>query len=155
MGACLERMSRTRPNILITGTPGCGKTTTADLVVTLSSGAMRHIEVSKLVEEKGLHDGRDEERGCWFIDDDALCDELEDPMSEGGIILDTHCCIDYFPERWFDLVVVLRCDTNALYSGWRDAATPRRKSKRMCSARSCRWCLRRPERIIKQISWLS
>ena len=33
----------------------------------------RHIEVSKLVEEKALHDGRDEERGCWFIDDDAVC----------------------------------------------------------------------------------
>merc|ERR1712166_1502655 len=76
---------------------------------------MRQVEVSKLVEEKALHDGRDEERGCWFIDDDALCDELEDSMTAGGVILDTHCCIDYFPERWFDLMVVVRCDTNTLY----------------------------------------
>ena len=39
----------------------------------------RHIEVSKLVEEKGLHDGRDEERGCWFIDDDAVCSPPHPP----------------------------------------------------------------------------
>ena len=45
-----------------------------------------------------------------------LCDELEEAMSEGGVILDTHSCIDYFPERWFDLVVVLRTDNSALYA---------------------------------------
>ena len=35
--------------------------------------------------------------------------------TEGGKILDTHMCVDYFPERWFDLVVVLRSSTNVLF----------------------------------------
>lgn len=35
-------------------------------------------------------------------------------MSEGGYIVDFHSC-DFFPERWFDLVVVLRANTAVLY----------------------------------------
>lgn len=33
---------------------------------------------------------------------------------KGGIILDYHTC-DIFPERWIDLVVVLRCDHSVLW----------------------------------------
>lgn len=44
-----------------------------------------------------------------------VCDELEPLMSErGGIILEFHSC-DFFPERWFGLVVLLRCDNTALF----------------------------------------
>jgi adenylate kinase len=32
----------------------------------------------------------------------------------GGTILDWHAC-DLFPERWIDLVIVLRCDSTVLY----------------------------------------
>lgn len=34
--------------------------------------------------------------------------------SEGGYIIDWHAC-DLFPERWIDLVIVLRCDSTTLY----------------------------------------
>ena len=43
-----------------------------------------------------------------------LLDELEPLASEGGIILDWHTC-EVFPERWADLVVVLRCDHTRLW----------------------------------------
>ena len=43
-----------------------------------------------------------------------LCDELEDSMREGGNIVDYHGC-DLFPERWFDLVVVLQTENGILY----------------------------------------
>ena len=36
-------------------------------------------------------------------------DDLEPLVSDGGLILDWHTC-EMFPERWADLVVVLRCD---------------------------------------------
>jgi adenylate kinase len=32
-------------------------------------------------------------------------------MEEGGILVDYHGC-DFFPERWFDLVVVLQTELN-------------------------------------------
>ena len=35
-------------------------------------------------------------------------------MSDGGIVLEHHT-VDFFPERWFDLVLVLRCDNTILY----------------------------------------
>lgn len=43
-----------------------------------------------------------------------VCDELEDMMEEGGNIVDYHGC-DFFPERWFDCVVVLQTDNSVLY----------------------------------------
>lgn len=35
-------------------------------------------------------------------------------MSNGGNIVDYHSC-DFFPERWFDIVFVLRTDNTTLY----------------------------------------
>ena len=43
-----------------------------------------------------------------------LLDHMEPLMSTGGKVVDFHSC-DLFPERWFQLVVVLRADTNVLY----------------------------------------
>ena len=41
-------------------------------------------------------------------------DTLEDAMNTGGNIVDYHGC-DFFPERWFDIVFVLRTDNGLLY----------------------------------------
>lgn len=44
-----------------------------------------------------------------------ICDELEPSIGQqGGFIVDFHSC-DIFPERWFDLVMVLRADNTILY----------------------------------------
>eukprot|EP00842_Homolaphlyctis_polyrhiza_P002124 jgi/Hompol1/2912/HPOL_003064-RA len=104
---------RARPNILVTGTPGTGKTTTCEMLAIVSG--LRHIEVGKLVKEKQLHDGFDTEFQSFLINEDKVVDELEDIMADGGIIVDHHGC-DFFPERWFDLVVVLTCSNDVLYS---------------------------------------
>lgn len=44
-----------------------------------------------------------------------VVDELDEKMSEGGVIVDYHGC-DLFPERWFDIVFVLRTDNTQLYT---------------------------------------
>ena len=36
-----------------------------------------------------------------------VVDALEDALSAGGCVVEAHSC-DFFPERWFDLVVVLQ-----------------------------------------------
>ncbi|KAM1002630.1 hypothetical protein EV1_002951 [Malus domestica] len=105
-------MVRTRPNILVTGTPGTGKTTTSSALAEATQ--LRHINVGDLVKAKNLHDGWDDELDCYVINEDLVCDELEDTMEEGGNIVDYHGC-DFFPERWFDLVVVLQTDNTVLY----------------------------------------
>ncbi|TPX67244.1 adenylate kinase [Spizellomyces sp. 'palustris'] len=103
---------RQRPNILVTGTPGTGKTTTSELIA-IATG-LEHVEVGSLVKERGLHQGWDGEFQSWLLDEDKVIDELEPMMLEGGKVVDHHGC-DFFPERWFDLVVVLRTDNQILY----------------------------------------
>lgn len=103
---------RCRPNILVTGTPGTGKTTTCEMLV--EATGMRHVDVGKWVREQSLHLGRDEEFDCYFVDEDKVCDALEDVVAAGGVVVDHHGC-DFFPERWFDLVLVLQADTAVLY----------------------------------------
>ena len=76
---------------------------------------MKHVEVSELMKERQLPQGWDEELSCYILDEERLCDELEDQMEQGGRLIDFHGA-DFFPERWFDLVVVLRADNSVLYS---------------------------------------
>jgi adenylate kinase len=49
-----------------------------------------------------------------ILDEDKLLDVMEPIMAAGGNIVDYHSC-DLFPERWFDLVLVLKADTEILY----------------------------------------
>ncbi|KAI0064880.1 P-loop containing nucleoside triphosphate hydrolase protein [Artomyces pyxidatus] len=121
-----EISSRKSPVIVITGTPGTGKSTHAQLLAEESPIPLKHINVGDLVKEKGLHDGFDEEWQSYSVDEDKVLDELEPLASEGGIILDWHTC-DIFPERWADLVVVLRCDHTQLWDRLEKRGYPLKK----------------------------
>lgn len=121
-------MPRTYPNIILTGTPGVGKTTTAQQLVELSrtSGTssetqipLKHLSINKIAKEQNFYDSYDEELQTNVVDEDKLLDHVEeliaDGEGEGGYVIDWHVC-DIFPERWVDLVVVLRCeDTQVFY----------------------------------------
>eukprot|EP01135_Chromosphaera_perkinsii_P005504 Nk52_evm53s352 gene=Nk52_evmTU53s352 len=106
------------PNILVCGTPGTGKTTFCELLVATCEELLRHVNIGDLVKEKKLDEGYDEEYECLVIDEDAVCDEIEEMMTDnnnrGGLVVDYHGC-DFFPERWFDLVIVLKTNNTTLY----------------------------------------
>lgn len=61
---------RQRPNLLITGTPGTGKSTTASALAEATT--FRHICVGDLVKEKNLHEGWDNEFECHVINEDLV-----------------------------------------------------------------------------------
>ncbi|KAI8966955.1 AAA domain-containing protein [Mycotypha africana] len=105
-------MERSLPNILVTGTPGTGKTTTSEMIA--EATGLKHVNVGELVKTQQLHEGYLEEFDTHILDEDKLLDEMEDMMKEGGKVVDFHTC-EIFPERWFDLVLVLRSDTANLY----------------------------------------
>ena len=51
---------------------------------------------------------------CHVLDEDRLLDEMEERLVDGGVVVDYHSC-ELFPERWFDLVIVLTAETNVLH----------------------------------------
>ncbi|OBT65998.1 hypothetical protein VE03_03193 [Pseudogymnoascus sp. 23342-1-I1] len=103
---------RTKPNIIITGTPGVGKTTHCETLA--ASLGLTHLSINTIVKDKACHDGWDEEYQSWIVDEDKLLDEIEEEVKQGGYIIDWHAC-DLFPKSWIDLVVVLRVDSTILY----------------------------------------
>ncbi|NXS57542.1 KAD6 kinase, partial [Brachypteracias leptosomus] len=99
--------------VLSSGTPGVGKTTLGKELA--SRTGLTYINVGDLAKEGELYEGFDEEYDCPILDEDRVIDELEDKMSEGGVIVDYHGC-DFFPERWFHIVFVLRTENSFLYN---------------------------------------
>ncbi|XP_036099598.1 adenylate kinase isoenzyme 6-like [Molossus molossus] len=99
-------------NILLNGKPGDGKTTLSkELAPRLG---LRYIKVGDLTREGQVYDGYDEKHECPILHEDRVVDELENQMSEGGVIVDYHSR-DFFPERWFHIVFVLKTGNNVLY----------------------------------------
>jgi adenylate kinase len=115
---------RSLPNIIITGTPGVGKTSTATQLLSLASSSnpainLRHLPINDLVKSRECHTGFDEELQTLVVDEDKLMDEvekeIEDGEGQGGWVIDWHSTAG-FAVRWVDLVVVLRCEeTDVLF----------------------------------------
>ena len=112
-----DESGRKRPNILVTGTPGVGKTSTASLLA--ETLGFKHVNVGELIKKHKFYDGRDDELDTHILDEDKLLDLMEAMLQEyadegAGVVADYHAC-ELFPERWFDLILVLRTKTEVLY----------------------------------------
>ncbi|KAF8078472.1 AAA domain-containing protein [Lyophyllum atratum] len=118
--------SRQAPVIVITGTPGTGKSTHAEILANESPIPLKHINVGEWVKERGLYEDFDQEWQSYTVDEDRLLDDLEPIVAEGGVILDWHTC-EAFPERWPDLVVVLRCNHSKVWERLEKRGYPLKK----------------------------
>lgn len=63
-------MSRSQPNIIITGTPGTGKTSHCELLAERTG--LKHISVNQIVKDQECHEGWDEEYQSWIVDEDKV-----------------------------------------------------------------------------------
>ena len=91
-------MSRKQPNILITGTPGTGKTTTCQQVI--EAIGFTHINVGDWVKQHELHSGWDDEHDCYIIDEDKVC--VADSLFKLKLCLAS--CLKmswYFQQHWY------------------------------------------------------
>lgn len=62
--------SRTQPNIIVTGTPGVGKTTHCEILA--ENTGLKHLSINDVVKDRGCHDGYDEEFKSWIVDEDKV-----------------------------------------------------------------------------------
>jgi adenylate kinase len=107
-------MLRTNPNIIITGTPGVGKTTHCQELA--AKTGLHHLDINEVVKKHNIGEPSDnpEDPNLQIVDEDRLLDCVENDLEEGGQIIDWHAC-DLFPVKQIDLVCVIRCDNKILY----------------------------------------
>jgi adenylate kinase len=61
---------RTQPNIIITGTPGVGKSAHCELLA--KETGLKHLAINDFAKENDCFDGKDEELGSWIVDEDKV-----------------------------------------------------------------------------------
>ena len=74
---------RSRPNVLITGTPGTGKTLTATEVV--QRIGFEHRNVGDIAKIGQMYEGWDEKFQCHILDEDKVREEGSDPIGDMGV----------------------------------------------------------------------
>ena len=91
-----ERKGAARPNILVTGTPGVGKTRAAEAIA--ARLGLQRLGVSELAKQLSAFEEFDEARQCQVLDEDRVLDAMEPDLGRGGFVVDYHAC-ELFPER--------------------------------------------------------
>lgn len=61
---------RLQPNIIVTGTPGVGKTIHCEALA--QTTGLRHLSINHVVKDRGCHDGWDENFQSWIVDEDKV-----------------------------------------------------------------------------------
>jgi len=110
----MSTMTRTSPNIIITGTPGVGKTTHSETLAQRTG--LHHLDINDVVKKHNIGESSNDpdDPNTKIVDEDRLLDCIENDLEDGGQIIDWHAC-DLFPPRLIDLVCVVRCENNVLY----------------------------------------
>ena len=97
---------------IITGTPGCGKSTVAKIVSSKTNSKL--ISINSLLDDYDLNLGVDEKRGYKIVDTLAMIpivDKISKDNPDYNIIFEGHLAHDY-PNA--DKVIVLRCNPDIL-----------------------------------------
>ena len=99
------------PVIIVTGTPGTGKTTVAKHVGKVLK--LKYVDVNMLIKEKDLATGYDKKRNCSIINEKKLKRELIALAKLKTCIIDSHMS-HLLPAKYADLCIVTRCDLKVL-----------------------------------------
>jgi adenylate kinase len=100
--------------VIITGTPGTGKSTVSKIVAKTLNTTL--IGINDLIIEKHLYNGYDSEKGYKIVDMEALSREIKlliDNTDE-QLILEGHLAHDFEVDKLVELVIVLRARPNVL-----------------------------------------
>jgi len=102
--------------ILVTGTPGVGKTTVSHKLA--SKLDARYVGVTELVKKQQLITGIDENRQTYVADTEKVSKQLQQILAkaEGRVIIEGHYAVDVVPNKDVNTVFVLRRDPRELKS---------------------------------------
>jgi adenylate kinase len=103
-----------RKVVLVTGTPGVGKTTVSQkLAIKLDAV---YVGVTELVKEQNFITSVDKERKTLIADTEKVSKHLQGILAktEGSIIIEGHYAVDVVPKKDVNTVIVLRRDPREL-----------------------------------------
>ena len=105
--------------ILISGTPGTGKTSVSNMIAELYNGKVLSLNEPKVFKEFNIH--FDNKRDTYVIDTDKLLTHIINLIEEYKnndpeyLIIEGHFS-DIIPESYIDYAIILRCDPYVLKS---------------------------------------
>ncbi len=101
--------------IVVTGTPGTGKTTLAKRLSKLLG--YPYVDVNDIILRYGLSEGYDKERDCKIVDTKELNKILIDIIrsSDSPLVIDSHLA-HFLPKRFVSLCIITRCNLKLLRS---------------------------------------
>jgi len=96
--------------IVVTGTPGTGKTAVAKKIA--QKKGYLYVDVNAIIRKYGLSEGYDKKRKTKLIDvkklNAALVKEIRLHSKEKGMVIDSHLS-HYLPRKLVDVCIVTKC----------------------------------------------
>lgn len=107
-------MKLIRQIILITGTPGVGKTTISQKLASFLNA--RYINLTEIIKQKNLDTLIDSNRETLVVDTENVSKIIQETLdkTEGIIIIEGHFVVFVVPKNEVDIVLVLRRDPREL-----------------------------------------
>lgn len=132
--------------ILISGTPGTGKSTILQKIQK-SSPQVQILNISELVKREGLHDGYDSEFDTFIINDRKTQKKLRKLIpamrQRGSVLIECHS-LGLFDEDdlegLVDRVIVLTCSTEILYDRLKSRGYSKKKIEENMECEIMRVC---------------
>ncbi len=99
--------------IIVTGTPGTGKTTLAKSLA--QKLGFDYLDLKEVILEHHLDEGFDKERDCVIVDVNKLSPIVIDIIksNENGLVIDSHLS-HFLPKEYVDVAIVCKCELKEL-----------------------------------------
>ena len=120
-------MKQVKRVILVTGTPGVGKTAVSQFLASKLKAI--HVDLTKLVKQEKLTSGVDKARKTLIADMKKVSERVQDIIKsyEQDIIIDGHYSMNVLPAKNVHLAFVLRRDPEELKKTMEDRGFKNRK----------------------------
>lgn len=110
----MTMMKKNKKIVLVTGTPGTGKTAASHLLASKIDAL--HIDLGELVKRENLSSGIDKARDSLIVDMDKVSRRVQEIINDCdcNVIIDGHYATDVLPSESVDLVFVIRRNPDEL-----------------------------------------